>query len=193
MTNHHKISSGFLQLLEWQNFFLKKNSLNHGRYILQYGTKKADDPTRRTKCIFTALQGDAHLYSWLPKPQDFGRAHIFRAHTLYTGREKRGEKKVKAWVRELNEELIYRECRNPPQQSREKQGRIAAPWRAQAATSPRTDTAATREWGEQGAAPQGQLRSWTGASHQGQDGHIRQTLCMTETRNRQHSPEAAPI
>lgn len=53
--------------------------------------------------------------------------HIFIEHILYTGREKQGEKKVKAWVREINEELIYRECSNPPQQSREKQGRIAAP------------------------------------------------------------------
>lgn len=74
---------------------IKKNSFNHGRYILQYGTEKLMIPTRRTKCIFTALQGDAHLYSWLPKWRDFGRALIFRAHTLYTGREKQGKKKKK--------------------------------------------------------------------------------------------------
>lgn len=56
-------------------------------------------------------------------------------------------------MREINEELIYRECSNPPQQSREKQGRIAAPLESGKDTRehkqppPLTDTAVTWEWG----------------------------------------------
>lgn len=181
-------------------FFFKKEQFKPWQIHSAVWNKKADDPTRRTKCIFTALQGDAHLYSRLPKPQDFGRAHIFRAHTPYTGREKQGEKKVKAWVREINEELIYRECRNPPQQSREKQGRIAAPWRAQAATSPRTDTAVTREWGEQGGSSTGTAeeldRSFTpgtGWAHQTDTLHDRNTEQTAQSWGCSHLTTASQV
>lgn len=126
MTKSSQNQQWILTAVRMAEIFLKKQFQSWQIHSAVWN-KKAHDPTRRTKCIFTALQNDAHLYSWLPKLQDFGRAHIFRAHTLYTGREKQGKKKVKAWVREINEELIYRECSNPPQQSREKQGRIAAP------------------------------------------------------------------
>lgn len=82
-------------------------------------------------------------------------------------------------MREINEELIYRECRNPPQQSREEQGRTAAPLesgrhREQQQPPPLWQT---QNGVSTGAAPQGQLRNWTGVSHTVWD--IRQRLCMT--------------
>lgn len=96
MTKSSQNQQWILTAVRMAETFLKKEQVKPWQIHSAAWNKKADDPTRRTKCIFTALQGDAHLHSWLPKPQDFGRAHIFRAHTLYTGREKQGEKKVKA-------------------------------------------------------------------------------------------------
>lgn len=87
-------------------------------------------------------------------------------------------------MREINEELIYRECRTPPQQSREKQGRIAAPLESgKERTSSHLPSdrhcCDTGMGVSMGTAPPGQLSGSTGFSHHVHQGHIRQTLCMT--------------
>lgn len=111
---------------------------------------------------------------------------LFLEHILCTQVERSREKKkkVKAWVREINEELIYRECRTPPQQSREKQGRIAAPLESgKERTSSHLPSdrhcCDTGMGVSMGTAPPGQLSNSTGFSHHVHHGHIRQTLCMT--------------
>lgn len=111
--------------------------------------------------------------------------YFHSAYSVHRSREAGGQKKLKLWVREINEELIYRECRTPPQQSREKQGRIAAPplsraKRAQAATSPLPDTAATRGWVR--AWEQLPWDSW-GA---GQEFHTRYTMGTSDTHLHDH-------
>lgn len=124
--------------------------------------------------------------------------YFHSAYSVHRSREAGGQKKLKLWVREINEELIYRECRTPPQQSREKQGRIAAPPLSRAeSTSSHLPTARHRchtGMGESmGAAPLGQLRSWAGVSHQVHDGHIRHTSAWSQTWKRQDGSEATPI
>lgn len=186
MTKSSQNQQWILTAVRIAEIFLKKNSFNHGRYILQYGTKKLMIP--RGEPSASSLHCRV-MHTCIPGFQSHRtlEEHIFLERILCTQvKRSRGRKKVKAWVREINEELIYRECRNPPQQGREKQGRIAAPLESGQDTGehkqppPLWQTPLRRgNGGEHGGSSTRTVRSSTGASHHVQHGHIRQRLCMT--------------